>query len=212
MCWSAEVSLASFIISAMGCLILFLIGTVTEKILALYLGFVSLMQLVEYGLWTNQTCDAEHKQVSILGMTLNLAQPLVLSGLILAMNPSAPIPKILTICGVYILAILPSIFTYLSTNELQCTTASSKDPHLVWNWTILPNEWFYHGVYLLALTLLPAIGLPKRSTGIAFGLATVGSYALSRLVYTRQVFGSMWCWYVALFPPLLAINHYVKIV
>ena len=212
MCWSAEVSLASFSIGALGCLILFLIGTTTEKILALYLGFVSLMQLVEYGLWSNQTCNDEHKQVSILGMTLNLAQPLVLSALILSMNPSASISKILAICGLYSLAILPSISTYLSSSELQCTTPSSKDPHLVWNWTILPNEWFYHGAYLLALTLLPAIGLPKKSTGVAFGLATVGSYALSRLVYTRQVFGSMWCWYVALFPPLLVINHYVKIV
>jgi hypothetical protein len=212
MCWSAEVSLASFGLGALGSLFLFLIGTTTEKILALFLGFVSLMQLIEYGLWSNQTCNDEHRQVSILGMTLNLAQPLVFGGLILAMNPNAPTTKILALCVFYIISILPSITTYLSAKELQCTTPSSKDPHLVWNWTILPNEWFYHGVYLLTLTLLPIIGLSKRTTGIAFGLATVGSYALSRLVYTRQVFGSMWCWYVALLPPLLAINHYAKIV
>lgn len=211
MCWSAEVSLASFGIGALGCAALFLIGTVTEKILALYLLFVSLMQLVEYGLWSNQTCNEEHKQVSVLGMTLNLVQPLVLSGLIIAMNPRAPMGAILTICGLYIVSILPSINTYLSSKELQCTVPSTSDPHLVWNWTILPNEWFYHGAYLLALTLIPVLGLPKKTTGIVFGLGTVGSYALSRMIYTRQVFGSMWCWYVALFPPLLLANHYVKI-
>jgi hypothetical protein len=118
MCWSAEVSLASFGIGIIGCLFLFLIGSTTEKILALYLAFVSLMQLVEYGLWTNQTCNDEHKQVSILGMILNLIQPIVFGTLILVMNPSAPTLKILAICILYGISILPSIFTYLNEKEL----------------------------------------------------------------------------------------------
>ena len=208
MCWSAEVSAISLFIGLSTSTLLFSIGTPSEKILAAYLAFVSLMQGIEYLLWTNQTCNTQHKQTAIAGMSLNLAQPIVLAALAMWLNPKANRNLLLAFAGLYIVAILPSIQLYLSQQELQCTHPREEDPHLVWRWTTLPNEAFYHGVYLLTLCAVAWIGLPNPIYGKLFTVGLLGSYAASRILYERSVFGSMWCWFVNLAPSsLLALRY-----
>ena len=207
MCWSAEVSAISLLIGLSTSALLFSIGSPSEQILAGYLAFVSLMQGVEYLLWTNQTCNAQHKQIAIAGMSLNLAQPLVLAGLVTWLNPKANRNLLLALAGFYIVAIYPSIQLYLNEEELQCTHPQKNDPHLVWRWTILPNEMFYHGVYLLILCIITWIGFPNPLYGGLFILSLLGSYTISRVFYERSVFGSMWCWFVNLAPASLLALH-----
>ena len=207
MCWSAEVSAISLFIGISTSAILFLVGSISEKILAGYLAFVSLMQGVEYLLWTNQNCNERHKQTAIAGMSLNLAQPLVLALLAMWLNPKANRNLLLAFVGLYIVAILPSIQLYLSQQELQCTHPQSEDPHLVWRWTTLPNEVFYHGAYLLTLCAVAWVGLPNPFYGKLFAVGLLGSYTASRILYERSVFGSTWCWFVNLAPSsLLALR------
>jgi hypothetical protein len=167
------------------------------------------MQGVEYLLWTNQTCNERHKQTAIAGMSLNLAQPIVLAALAMLLNPKANRNLLLAFAGLYIAAILPSIQLYMSQEELQCTHPQDQDPHLVWRWTTLPNEAFYHGIYLLTLCAVAWIGLPNPLYKGLFTISLLGSYAASRIFYDRSVFGSMWCWFVNLAPASLIGLHYI---
>jgi hypothetical protein len=203
MCWSAEVSAFSLFIGLSTSFVLFSIGSISEKILAGYLAFVSLMQGIEYLLWTNQTCNDRHKQTAIAGMTLNLAQPLVLATLVLLLNPKANRNLLLALAGFYMVAIYPSVQQYVSEQELQCTHPQINDPHLVWRWTTLPNEIYYHGSYLFVLCVIAWTGLPNRLYGSLFTVGLLGSYAASRILYERSVFGSMWCWFVNTSPAFL---------
>lgn len=210
MCWSAEVSAISLFIGLSTSALLFSIGNPSEQILAAYLAFVSLMQGVEYILWTNQTCNERHKQAAIAGMSLNLAQPLVLAGIIMWLNPKANRNLLIAFAGLYIIAILPSIQLYLNQQELQCTHPQDQDPHLVWRWTTLPNEILYHGAYLLTLCAIAYIGLPNSFYGGLFTVGLIGSYTASRILYDRSVFGSMWCWFVNLAPASLIALHAIR--
>ena len=87
MCYSAEASLATLVFGLAGSAGIYRLGSTYDHIIALYIGYVSLMQGIEWVLWKNQACDAFHKNVSVLGMLLNASQPLVLGAIILTLSP-----------------------------------------------------------------------------------------------------------------------------
>jgi hypothetical protein len=58
MCWSKEVSISTYVIGIIGCVILYNKG---YKIEALFYGWVIQMQLIEYFLWAFQPCNDENK-------------------------------------------------------------------------------------------------------------------------------------------------------
>ena len=87
MCFSAEVSLGSFIIGIVFSIILFFQTKFQDyRIVSIFLGFVSLMQLIEYFLWKHQKCDNINKNLSYLGMILNHSQPIVLGALVICLG------------------------------------------------------------------------------------------------------------------------------
>ena len=57
---------------------LFSTGINDYKVIGLIFIFFSLMQGIEYLLWSHQECDEYNKMISTLGMVLNHLQPIVL--------------------------------------------------------------------------------------------------------------------------------------
>jgi hypothetical protein len=202
MCFTPEISLVTLITGITGSYLLFNLGPIRYKIIGGYLGYVSLMQLSELLLWKHQTCDDYHKKLSVMGMLLNSSQPIVLGLLILLFNP-VNYYIIASVIAVYS-AIIIGLYIPSYTSDLQCTQPREGDPHLVWNWNILPNYKAWWVLYIVTSDILIVYGIPK---GMTFALAMTGSMLISTIVYPRQHMGAMWCFFTSLCPMTAYLYH-----
>jgi hypothetical protein len=208
MCYSAPVSLATFLVGTGFSALLYTLGAPFYRLVGLFLGFVSLMQGIEFLLWRHQVCDTTHKALSIAGMILNHLQPLVLIALTYAIYRRNG-PALLALAALYTAVIIPYSAQYFRADRLQCTKPAESDcgnPHLIWNWNRLP---FADPVYLLFLTtfvLTALLGFGSIRDGAGFAVTAVITYAASHLFYPRPAVGALWCFWVALFPLAMYIH------
>jgi hypothetical protein len=201
MCYSAEVSLITFTIGFGFSILLMMRKHKFHKLLGYFLGFVSLMQFVEFLLWRHQICDTYHKSVSVLGMILNHAQPIILAlvtGYIYGQN----INVLALITLIYLAVIIPYSAQY--TTALQCSTVipGSGNPHLVWNWNTMSYSNVVYSVFLAIFVGIALFGMPP-SEGRNFAVVAVLTYAGSSFIYERKVVGSLWCFWTAFIPMII---------
>jgi len=205
MCYSAEVSLLTFTIGFGFSILLTMRTHKYHKLLGYFLGFVSLMQFIEFLLWRHQICDTYHKSLSVLGMILNHAQPVILA-LVTAYIYRKNINAIVIIALIYLAIIIPYSAQY--TNELQCSNVIpwsrnfNYNPHLVWNWNNMSYSTLVYSVFLAAFVGIALVGMPQ-SEGRTFALIAVLTYTGSSLIYERNVVGSLWCFWVAFIPAII---------
>lgn len=57
MCFSEQMSIIAFSVGMIGSILVVSLGEIYNKIVGLWLMFVSCMQLVDFFLWRNQTCN-----------------------------------------------------------------------------------------------------------------------------------------------------------
>jgi hypothetical protein len=201
MCYSAEVSLVTLLVGLIGSAFVYTLGSEFDRIAALFIGYVSLMQGIELVLWNHQKCDTFHKKISVLGMLLNLGQPIVL-GLLTLLISSRKEYRI-EIIGIMILYSAYCFYLFNSYNDnLQCTQPRANDPHLVWNWTILDSWRTDWAIYIIVACLISILGMPTFNQGLLFAGALFFSMITSIIVYPRQDMGAMWCFFSALSPPI----------
>ena len=86
MCISARASIISFLVNLVSCVALVKYGNNELKFynttIAIWMVYVSLMQLVDYGMWIDLDCKTGmNKLATILGPVLNHTQPLVIFGI-----------------------------------------------------------------------------------------------------------------------------------
>lgn len=201
MCYSAEVSLLTFTIGFGFSILLTTRKNKFHKLLGYFLGFVSLMQFIEFLLWRHQICDTYHKILSILGMILNHMQPVILAivtGYIYDKN----INVLSLITLIYLAVIIPYSAQY--TSSLQCSKViqGSGNPHLVWNWNNMSYSTLVYSVFLAAFVGIALFGMPI-SEGRSFAIIALLTYAGSSLIYERKVVGSLWCFWVAFIPAII---------
>jgi hypothetical protein len=210
MCFSAQASLATLIIGLAGSALVFTLNRSFDHIIALYIAYVSLMQGVEYALWSHQTCDELHKWISKIGMILNASQPLVLGLIVLLMSPRAlkNSHAILLILAIY--SVFAVFYFKEYTKDLQCTTPRPDDPHLVWNWGTLSSYHIWWTIYLVSVVLISILGMPTLNNGTDFALIAALGMGLSILVYPRQDMGAMWCFFTALTLPIYYVYRTVS--
>lgn len=208
MCYSAEISLLTGSIGIVFSGLLFFSADRFYRLLGSFFGFVSLMQLIEFLLWSHPVCDDYNKTVSVLGMILNHLQPVVLAGLTAYFyNSNIGILGLLTM--VYLIVIIP--YSLQFTSNLQCTTrqCGATDPHIVWNWNTLKNSDFTYWVFLGTFAGIGLAGMPLEK-GLPFSACAVGSYLLSKHVYDRKVMGSLWCFWTAFAPAAIYLNSLIS--
>ena len=202
MCFNYESSIAALIVGLAGSIALFSLGSINDKILGAFFGYVSLMQGIYAILWKNQTCDYFHKNVTSLGMTLNLTQPLFLAVVVFIFNPKLKHgTSIAVISVIYLLCM--AWFINDNYNQTYCTTPRKDDPHLVWNWTMFETRIRDWAVYLSTLCLISVLGLSSLTSGIIVALSFVIGATASFFIYPRQSIGSIWCFFSALVSPIV---------
>ena len=171
------------------------------------MGFVALMQGIEYILWKNQECNRSNKLVSIVGMWLNHLQPLVLGALILGLSPRSTYTTwIQWIMVLYTAIIVPYSLQFQDKANLQCTTQKPGDPHLIWNWSNMSYSTAVYTLFLITMSLIAILGMPTLTQGIVFASIAVITLFLSGVFfYKRPVVGAMWCFFAVFLPAIYYI-------
>jgi hypothetical protein len=211
MCYSAPVSLATFLAGTGFSALVYTLGDPFSRLLGLFLGFVSLMQGVEFLLWRHQVCDTTHKALSIAGMILNHLQPLVLIAVTYAIYRRNG-PTLLALAALYTAVIIPYSAQYFHADRLQCTlpqNASCGDPHLIWTWNDLPFAVPVYLLFMVTFLLTALLGIGSYRSATIFAVTAVSTYAFSSLVYPRAAVGALWCFWVALIPATIYIRHHL---
>ncbi len=203
MCFSARVSLVTFLIGIIFSYLLYQSTNPNYKIIGLFLGFVSLMQGIEFLLWIHPICDLWHKSFSILGMILNHLQPIILYFLIKYYHPSLSISSkniLFYLILLYTIIIIPYSLQYLTSSNLQCTITKCQNPHLIWNWNRMKYKEYVYVYFLICLVILSGLGMPNPNMGHLLAVLTLVTYFASYFIYDREAVGALWCFYAALLP------------
>jgi hypothetical protein len=204
MCFSAEVSLLTFSIGVIFSILIFQFNEPSYKIFAVYLFYISFMQLIEFLLWTHQVCDDYNRNTSIAGMFLSHLQPIVLAILMVTFYKQSSNMKlyILVISILYLIFIIPYSIKFLKDESIQCTL-KKDNPHLIWNWTNNHNAKLAYMFYFISVTTLLLFGIPDRKLAYIFTFLHSLTLLTSYLFYSRPYLGSIWCFYGSLAPPFI---------
>ena len=174
MCWSAKVSLQTFLFSTVPLVLCYYYKLIPLSHFITFQTFVS-MQLLEYFLWTylNTPWNSFLSKIGLFLIILLPFNTIVLS----------TIPYKWHVLGVYLLF----VGMVLSFCRISFHTSIAKNNHLSWDWLKLPipTVLLWGLFYLIPnLNRLDMIALFSFST---FWI-TIYTY------YNTNTYGSMWCW------------------
>jgi len=203
MCYTQNLSLLSFLFGISCSFILIELGNEssinTNKTIGYFFMFVSLMQFVEFLLWSDTNCkNAWNKIGSSIGPLLNHLQPVILvalSGSFLQSNNFIDNNILVGTNGLYILYVLTKYKDYIQDEKNLCTGLNSEG-HLNWNWKQDFNYNLYH--------LMMGINIINYVNNINLVASIVASYALLGLSINKfnQNIGEFWCLMVTGIPLL----------
>jgi hypothetical protein len=204
MCFSKEVSLGTFIIGAIGSALLYSLNTKIDKILAIFFFYAILMQLLEYILWNNLTCNLTNKITTFMAIILNQTQPVILALLLMYNYKLTNTPYIIIFTIIYLLLM---IIYDLQTNTL-CTLKNNSN-HLEWGWHFLNFYYLVYSIYILYLSYI-ILSIPYNWNNKLL-LFIIIPYLISHYIYLGSgAIGSMWCFFAAFFPILWYIFRKLK--
>ena len=198
MCFNKEVSIITYIIGMVGCIILFMNKKDNFIPHAIFFIWVIHMQLIEFFLWINQKCSNINKNISTVGIVINNLEPIILWLSIMAFSNKILPYWIHIVMGIFIIATI--YITTISIKERNCTIKTPESaPHLQWKWNEGKYKSYYYMFFLVVCILLSIFGL---SYGYHMGILFFISFVASYFIYgnTHSV-GAMWC-FIAAFVPL----------
>ena len=206
MCFNKDISILSYIIGLCGCILLYYRD---YKIEALFYGFIIQMQLIEYLLWLNNSCNWINKTITKLGIALNHLQPIILYFLIIYISKLTRHTKIIInlIIIFYIITTIGYIgYNYKLLNT--CTLGIENEKELFWE--IQHGLLFeYYHIFCFVLILLILLGLNKHNYLNAYLISL--TLIISFIKYdTRKGVGTVWCLFAAYVPVLLNIVYSIK--
>jgi hypothetical protein len=202
MCFSAQISLATLGLG-LGCSgLVALLPKPEDKVIGGFLAYVSLMQLVEYGLWKHPFCDATNKALTKLGLVLNHSQPLFLVALSALYFPANK--TILAWIGIVYTVAMVAYTSQWNTllPQSKCTLKDHSSTHLRWNWNLLSLHPFFYILFLGVLLLVPLVAFSDSSIGVTMAVTCIVSWTTSALLYPSQVVGALWCFFTVFIPGL----------
>lgn len=200
MCFSAQVSLATFGMGAGFSGLVALLPKPEDKVIGIFLGFVSLMQLIEYGLWKTPFCNQTNKRLTQLAVLLNHAQPLVL-----ILVSALYFPSKAMLLGSMALVYIISMVLYSSQHSRllpqgKCTLKDSQSSHLRWTWNELSGYRIFYTLFIGILATVPLVAFQDKAIGITISVLAVLGWTVSAVLYPSQVVGALWCFFTAFGP------------
>lgn len=205
MCFNAPVSLTTYVVGIIGCIILLKKKYTPE---AAFFFVVIQMQLIEYLLWKNQSCDNFNINITKLGIVINHMEPIIFWLAILMFSEKKLPLWVNGLMGGYIIAAI--IYTN-NVNNNSCTVVTPESsPHLYWKWTSGKYEYIFYTLFLLTLILLSIKGL-KNGYHMAFIITL--AFIISFFIYGKnKSIGTMWCFMAAFAPIIIPYFYKIKLV
>lgn len=225
MCYSEEQSRKSFVINLITCYALYNYkNSPTYKILALFFGFVGLMQLFDIIFWTNQNIKDE-KQAKLnyittkIAMFVNHLQPIVLALLIYVFTGKLGQMSTIIVTIYSIVIIFYTISAYKNIKYTLVEKVSIRDtndllfpypdddeirPSLKWDWNIQENAIVVYLIFLSTLMLLSYENF-KYPFNIVLTFINIFTFVLSAYYYKGKSLGRFWCKFAAWVPLLFIL-------
>jgi hypothetical protein len=211
MCYNKDISIYTYILGLVSSYLLLINDKKNLKILGCFFMIVIQMQLVEYFLWINNTCNTKNIELSEIGALVNYFQPIVLYGAIIYYNKNIKNKNkniITTIIFIYII----SFFIYsLNIFNIGCTVVTPiSSPYLEWSWLYTINDYLLYPMFPISLIILIYFGL-DIPYNLYLTLIGILSFMISFIIYNKQrAFGTIWCWFVAFIPScILLYDRYI---
>ena len=198
MCWSFEVSLASWIIGTVVAIYFWIRNRKNDPILGALVFVYSNMQLAEALMWLDRNCGAVNKTGTIIAYISLWMHPLAVGyGIYQAYGRLEPL-----LIGFFILAI-----GLIRMPQMKCSTPTCEsNGHLKWGF----KPTFYLWVFIATIILLFLYVRPLTYAVIAFSFYAV-AFALTAITIPSESVGSVWCLIAAIYAPLVAgMTYFVK--
>jgi hypothetical protein len=180
MCWSAEVSLNTFIFAIISfCIVVsFNRYPMINAFIALS---ISLMQLYEYFVWKNIHDKKIIQNLSYFGPLIILLQVLLINYAFLRDNE-----RNIGIILIIIIAIICIIYNYKN-NKFDMEVGENK--HLIWHWADLPP------ILLLLICFFYLYPLTTKQNIIPFIYGLITLLISLYYYYKYKTWGTMWCYF-----------------
>ena len=204
MCFNLEVSVATFVVSIVCCLALFVRDNVNDRFIALYCGFVAFMQLLEALMWLDQQCTGLNEWATRVAKWHNALQPVVgtMIAYAFATPNEAKQPTMLTILltfAIYAYTALPTILK----NYIVCSRpCGGNSGGLKWSYTG-GREWF---LFFVACNV-PLLAIRDGRRFAYIGMSSAATFVGAILAHMRcprgesnLTAGSIWCLLVNTIP------------
>jgi hypothetical protein len=180
MCWSAEVSLNTFIFAIISfCIVVsFNRFPMINAFIALS---ISLMQLYEYFVWKNIHDKKIIQNLSYFGPLIILLQVLLINYAFLRDNE-----RNIGIILIIIIATICMIYNYKN-NKFDMEVGENK--HLIWHWADLPP------ILLLLICFFYLYPLTTKQNIIPFIYGLITLLISLYYYYKYKTWGTMWCYF-----------------
>lgn len=231
MCYSEEQSRKSFVINLITCYALYNYkNTSTYKILALFFGFVGIMQLFDIIFWNTQNIKDQNIAklnyiTTKIAMFANHLQPIVLAYLIYLFTGKLGQASSIMVLIYTLVILFYTINTYHKISHTLIEKVSIRDtndllfpypeddeirPSLKWEWNLQENAII---VYLIFLTTLMILSYENFNYpfNIVLTFINIFTFVLSAYYYKGQSVGRFWCKFAAWVPLLFILMDKVVI-
>lgn len=197
MCFNSKISIITYIIGILGCVLLWRENYKSE---AIFYAWVIQMQFIEYLIWNNLECNNINNYITKLGIVINHLEPVVLWIAIILFS------KIKLNKYIHLFVLIYIIYAIVYTKSVfntTCTTITEKSkPHLHWLWNNNYNAQYFYAYFLFVFIILSIYGLEKGYINASLVLI---SFILSYKIYgDKHTVGAMWCFAAAFGPIILA--------
>jgi hypothetical protein len=180
MCWSAQVSLNTYVFSTFACFFAFFNG-ILSLIEVVFLQSFICMQLLEHFIWAESFSNTSLSQI---GLGIILCQP-IFSILCVSGSNTKYIPLLLGAYGAFLVVLFLLVKPF---GTIDFKTVPGPNGHLAWHWLDFP---LYAIILWLGFFLIRHV-LNKDYINMILIILIVGTTYL--LFHKSKTWGSLWCW------------------
>jgi len=184
------------------CIFLYNRNYSNDRWVAIIIGYLGTMQLLEYLMWIDQECTGLNQIATNIGFVHNILQPILSFIVAYTMTPKMPYWSYLLLL-LYLVYSLPKISNKKTDN--QCSKPCSKENvGLSWEYTNTDNSLSVWMIFALALS---APFLTMNKNGHIYFALLIGTYVLSCFIAQTRCTGSVipsngswWCLMTTVIP------------
>jgi hypothetical protein len=194
MCYSANVSIGTFLFVAAGAFYMWRRNRDIDRPLALMLVFIAFMQVLEWVLWLNLGCGSINKLITAIIPVYLVLQPVVLNWIVGSWNAGWGKEWGYGLVAAAAAALMVPERIYSAVKNYGDCAHLNSSGHLVWPG--VPFESFVPYIYYIAL-IYPILTLNNSAFAALYLLfASASHYMFGRS--NKDAWPSMWCHFVNL--------------